>query len=81
MADYGHGDLSWWSKSRFGMFLHFGLYSTAARQEWVRHFERISNEAYQKYFDHFDPDLFDGRMGVSGKEGGDAVCGSDRKTS
>ena len=59
MADYGHGDLSWWSKSRFGMFLHFGLYSTAARQEWVRHFERISNEAYQKYFDHFDPDLFD----------------------
>ena len=50
--------MQWWTESRFGMFIHFGLYSLPARHEWVRKKERISDEAYQKYFDHFNPDLF-----------------------
>jgi alpha-L-fucosidase len=44
---------------RFGLFVHFGLYSLAARGEWMRHGERTSDADYQQYFEHFDPDLFD----------------------
>ena len=44
---------------RFGIFLHWGLYSLAARHEWMRHDERTSDAEYQRYFDHFDPDLYD----------------------
>ncbi len=52
-------DASWFVNDRFGLFIHWGLYSLAARHEWVRRHERISDESYQKYFDHFCPDLFD----------------------
>jgi alpha-L-fucosidase len=31
----------------------------AARHEWVKSRERIADEDYQRYFDHFDPDLYD----------------------
>lgn len=51
--------LSWWTEARFGMFIHWGLYAQAARHEWVKKRERISDEDYQKYFELFDPDLFD----------------------
>ena len=40
------------------MFIHWGLYSLPARHEWIRNFERIPNEEYQKYFDIFNPDLY-----------------------
>jgi alpha-L-fucosidase len=49
----------WWTDARFGMFIHWGLYSLAARHEWVKHNEHLTNEEYQKYFDEFDPDHFD----------------------
>ena len=32
---YPHGDLSWWSEARFGMFIHWGAYSVAGRGEWI----------------------------------------------
>ena len=51
--------LSWWTDARFGMFIHWGLYALPARHEWVKNRERLSNEAYQKYFDRFNPDLFE----------------------
>ncbi|HYI57539.1 MAG TPA: alpha-L-fucosidase [Microlunatus sp.] len=44
---------------RLGMFIHFGLYALAGRHEWVQNRERIHPDAYVKYFEHFDPDLFD----------------------
>jgi alpha-L-fucosidase len=50
---------AWFTAARFGLFIHFGIYSLAARHEWVKHFERIPDEEYQKYFDHFDPDRYD----------------------
>src|SRR5262249_44981713 len=53
------GDTSWFVRDRFGLFVHWGLYALPARHEWVRNRERITNEDYQKYFDHFDPDLYD----------------------
>ncbi|WP_344851052.1 alpha-L-fucosidase [Pedobacter jeongneungensis] len=51
--------MEWWTDARFGMFIHWGLYALPARHEWVRNMERITNENYQKYFDEFNPDLFD----------------------
>jgi alpha-L-fucosidase len=50
---------SWFSHDRFGMFIHWGLYALPARHEWIKNYERITDEDYQRYFDHFDPDLFD----------------------
>jgi alpha-L-fucosidase len=50
--------LQWWTDARFGMFIHWGLYAQAARHEWVKKRERISDEDYQKYFEMFNPDLF-----------------------
>ena len=51
--------MKWWTHDRFGMFIHWGLYSIKAKHEWIRNYEKISNEAYQVYFDEFDPVRFD----------------------
>ncbi len=59
MHPYGKGDSSWFVQDRFGMFIHWGLYSMPARHEWVRHREEITDEDYQIYFELFNPDLFD----------------------
>ena len=53
------GDTSWFVHDRFGLFIHWGIYSAAGRHEWVKSRERINDQDYQKYFDHFDPDLYD----------------------
>ncbi len=50
--------MAWWTQDRFGMFIHWGIYALPARHEWVKHNERMTNEEYQKYFEHFDPDLY-----------------------
>jgi alpha-L-fucosidase len=50
--------MAWWTHDRFGMFIHWGTYSLAARHEWVKNNEKISDADYQKYFEHFDPDLY-----------------------
>ena len=50
--------MKWWTESRFGMFIHWGLYALPARHEWVKNRERLTDEQYQKYFDHFNPDLY-----------------------
>ncbi|HEY4208924.1 MAG TPA: alpha-L-fucosidase, partial [Puia sp.] len=51
--------MKWWTDDRFGMFIHFGIYSQAARHEWVKHNEHMDNAEYQKYFDQFNPDHFE----------------------
>lgn len=50
--------MEWWRDARFGMFIHWGLYAMPARHEWVKNQERITDEDYQKYFELFDPDLY-----------------------
>ncbi|MDD4461339.1 MAG: alpha-L-fucosidase, partial [Eubacteriales bacterium] len=52
-------DTAWFTRDRFGMFIHWGLYALPARHEWVKMHEMIPEAQYQKYFDHFDPDQFD----------------------
>lgn len=53
------GDTAWFTRDRFGMFIHFGLYAMPARHEWVKTRECMTDEAYDRYFRHFDPDLYD----------------------
>lgn len=50
--------MAWWTHDRFGMFIHWGIYAVPARHEWVQSLERITPEDYSKYFDVFDPDLY-----------------------
>lgn len=50
--------MKWWTDSRFGMFIHWGLYALPARHEWVKNYERMTNDDYQKYFENFNPDLY-----------------------
>lgn len=50
--------MQWWTNDRFGMFIHWGLYALPARHEWVQTRERIPAEGYKKYFDNFNPDLY-----------------------
>lgn len=50
--------MEWWTEARFGLFIHWGLYSLPARHEWVMSQEQISREKYSRYMDYFNPDLF-----------------------
>jgi len=52
-------DASWFVRDRFGLFIHWGTYSLAARHEWVKQRERIPDAVYRKYFERFSPDLYD----------------------
>jgi alpha-L-fucosidase len=51
--------MKWWTDARFGMFIHWGLYALPARHEWVKNRERMTNDQYQKYFETFNPDMYD----------------------
>lgn len=56
---------AWWTHDRFGMFVHFGLYSMLGRHEWVKKYEKITNEEYDsKYFARFNPVHLDVRAWV-----------------
>ena len=47
---------------RFGMFIHWGIYSLPARSsrsEWIRNVDRVTIEDYQPYFDNFNPVDYD----------------------
>jgi alpha-L-fucosidase len=50
--------MKWWTDARFGMFIHWGLYALPARHEWVKNRERMTNKQYEKYFEVFNPDLY-----------------------
>ncbi|MFI6294559.1 alpha-L-fucosidase [Nonomuraea sp. NPDC050790] len=51
--------MTWFTHDRFGMFVHWGLYALPARHEWVKTREKMTDEQYQVYFDHFSPDRYD----------------------
>jgi alpha-L-fucosidase len=39
--------MRWWHEARFGMFVHWGLYTQLGRHEWVMNRERIPVEQYE----------------------------------
>ncbi|MDD3725814.1 MAG: alpha-L-fucosidase [Candidatus Ratteibacteria bacterium] len=47
--------IRWWQEARFGMFVHWGLYSILGRGEWVLLVERIPLKEYAKLADRFIP--------------------------
>ena len=47
--------MAWWREARFGMFVHWGLYSQPARHEWVMNRERIPVSEYEKLADTWKP--------------------------
>jgi alpha-L-fucosidase len=53
------GNTDWFVQDRFGLFVHWGIYAVPGRHEWIQSREKISAENYQKYFEHFDPFLYD----------------------
>ncbi len=50
--------INWFKEARFGMFVHWGLYSIPARGEWVMHIEQIPKEEYAQLAKQFNPKRF-----------------------
>jgi alpha-L-fucosidase len=51
--------IAWWRDAKFGLFIHWGLYSIPGRGEWVQWSEQIPVDQYAKLADQFHPDKFD----------------------
>lgn len=51
--------LEWFRQAKFGMFIHYGLYSLLGRGEWVQLHERIPIAEYEKLIDRFTAERFD----------------------
>lgn len=47
--------MAWWRDARFGMFVHYGLYSVYGRHEWAMAMENWDPEEYAKFSDGFLP--------------------------
>jgi alpha-L-fucosidase len=51
--------LQWFREAKFGLFIHWGVYSMIGREEWARQLLQIPLKDYQYYADNFDPVDFD----------------------
>ncbi|MCX6615733.1 MAG: alpha-L-fucosidase [Acidobacteria bacterium] len=47
--------MKWWHEAKFGMFIHWGLYSVLGRHEWVMENEGIPVSEYQELAKRFTP--------------------------
>ena len=47
--------MQWWHAAKFGMFIHFGVYSTIERHEWVMEDEAIPINEYVTHATTFKP--------------------------
>src|SRR6266704_5558715 len=47
--------MAWWHEAKFGMFIHWGLYSVLGRHEWVMEMEGIPATEYQELAQQFKP--------------------------
>jgi len=53
--------MKWFHQARFGMFIHWGLYSVLGRGEWVMFQERIKAREYARLAKRFTPKHFDAK--------------------
>ncbi len=51
----------WFNEARFGMFIHWGLYSLLKRGEWVMYIERVPVKEYSHLAEEFRPSRFDAK--------------------
>lgn len=60
-----YGDImkrsEWYRAARFGMFIHYGAYASAARGETFRNAEALTDEQYMRYVNAFTADKCDMR--------------------
>jgi alpha-L-fucosidase len=60
--------MKWWREARFGMFIHWGIYSVPAGVykgqnigglgEWIQNTAKIPSAEYRRYADQFNPTKF-----------------------
>ena len=55
---------TWFQDAKFGLFVHWGVYSTLADGEWVMNVRKIDKKTYQKLPDFFNPIAFDAKEWV-----------------
>lgn len=48
--------MEWWRDAKFGLFIHWGLYSLIGRGEWIMFWEKISHEEYRKLAEKLNPE-------------------------
>ncbi|MCK4590409.1 MAG: alpha-L-fucosidase [Candidatus Latescibacteria bacterium] len=53
--------MKWWHEAKFGMFIHWGLYSVIGRHEWVMEMEAIPVAEYEQLTEQFNPKPFPAR--------------------
>ena len=53
------GRIKWWQDARFGMFIHWGVYSTEGRGEWIMYQEHIPYPEYRNLAGNFQPKTYD----------------------
>jgi alpha-L-fucosidase len=53
--------LAWFRQAKFGLFIHYGLYSLTGKGEWAQFQERIPIAEYAKLKDRFTAAKFDAR--------------------
>jgi len=51
--------LKWFTDAKYGLFLHYGLYSLLGRHEWVQFRDKIPVAEYAKLKDQFTAENFD----------------------
>lgn len=56
--------LNWFQDARFGMFIHWGLYSILGKHEWVMHTDSIPVPEYEKLAQQFNPTRFNAEQWV-----------------
>jgi alpha-L-fucosidase len=55
----------WFQDSKFGMFIHWGVYSVLGNGEWVMNNQRIDKQTYQKLPAFFNPVSYDPKEWVA----------------
>jgi len=55
----------WYEDARFGMFVHWGVYSLLGQGEWVMQNQKIASPTYEWLASTFNPVKFDARQWVS----------------
>jgi alpha-L-fucosidase len=49
------GRMQWWHEAKFGMFIHWGLYSVIGQHEWAKEQEGVPLLQYEILAKHFHP--------------------------
>ena len=67
LKDYAHiykkdphlAAMHWFTDAKYGLFMHYGVYSQVGKAEWVMFKQKMQIKDYTKLMDSFDPSGFD----------------------